>query len=402
MLDHQIYPIFIRLLASTGGLAEWALLCWMLAPLGVRPTLATHVVGALTLAVVNIVPAWRLERDVATAKTVGPVGRTIIGFGFTASVVLGALVATGGAWSVLRFFGALRVEAGVVTAATIEPVFGVGFHLLGLGVVALVGSVMGYGYLRGYRRVGVTEIRVPVAALPPTLDGLRIVQVSDLHFGPLADHAVMREAFARVAALDADLVCVTGDMVDAAQTDLEEWLPELDRLTARHGVFAILGNHDVRSGADRIAAAIERLTTVRLLRDDVATVTVGGTPLHLVGLEDRETDPARALPALVAPLPPGEAVILLAHRPTVFPAARAAGVALTLAGHTHGGQLALPGFPHVNFARVLTRYDRGRFVEDGRVLHVSRGLGTSGQRVRVGAPPEIVVLTLVAAETLAA
>jgi predicted MPP superfamily phosphohydrolase len=77
-------------------------------------------------------------------------------------------------------------------------------------------------------------------------------------------------------------------------------------------------------------------------------------------------------------------------------------VALTLVGHTHGGQLALPGFPHVNFARVLTRYDRGRFVEDGRVLHVSRGLGTSGQRVRVGAPPEIVVLTLVAAETRAA
>src|SRR5512145_2454443 len=126
MLDHQIYPIFIRLLASTGGLAEWALLCWLLAPLGVQPTLATHVVGALTLAIVNIVPAWRLERDVATAKKVGPIGRTIIGVGFTASVVLGALVATGGVWSVLRFFGALRVEAGVVTAAAIEPVFGAG------------------------------------------------------------------------------------------------------------------------------------------------------------------------------------------------------------------------------------------------------------------------------------
>lgn len=402
MIDRQIYPVFIRLLASTGGFAEWVLLCWLLAPLGVRPSLATHVVGALALAVVNVVPAWRLERDVATAKRVGPFGRAIVGAGFTASVVLAALVVTGGAWSVLRVFGALRVEAGVVTAVAGDPFFGAGFQLLGCAVVTLVGSFMGYGYLHGYRRLGVTQVRVPVTALPPALAGLRIVQVSDLHFGPLADRAVMREAFARVAALDADLVCITGDIVDTPQTDLEEWLPELDRLAARHGVFAILGNHDVRTGADRIAAAIERLTSVQLLRNDVATITVAGARFHLIGLEDREVDPGRALAALVAHVPAGEPAILLAHRPTVFPAATAAGVILTLAGHTHGGQLALPGFPRVNLARVLTRYDQGRFVEDGRVLHVSRGLGTSGQRVRVGAPPEIVVLTLVAAETIAA
>ena len=101
------------------------------------------------------------------------------------------------------------------------------------------------------------------------------------------------------------------------------------------------------------------------------------------------------MPALAAALPDDAAVLLLAHHPKAFAAARAAGIRLTLAGHTHGGQIALPLARRVNTARMLmTPYDGGTFAEDGCLLHVNRGLGTSGQRVRIGVPREITVVTL--------
>src|SRR5207249_880489 len=225
---------------------------------------------------------------------------------------------------------------------------------------------------------------------------VRLVHVSDLHLGPLADRAALREALDRVAALAPDLVCVTGDLVDSPATDLDAWMPELARLTARHGVFAVLGNHDRRTGADRVAAALARWSGWRLLRDQVATIEVAGSRLHLVGREERpEGRAADALPDLVARVPGGEPFVVLAHRPSVLPVAAAVGVPLVLAGHTHGGQLAVPGVPQLNLARLLQMgFEAGRYARDGTLLYVNRGLGTSGQRVRVGVPREISVLTL--------
>src|SRR5206468_10749038 len=129
--------------------------------------------------------------------------------------------------------------------------------------------------------------------------------------------------------------CLTGDLVDSPATDLDAWMPELARLTARHGVFAVLGNHDRRTGADRVAAALARWSGWRLLRDEVATIEVAGARLHLVGLEERpEGQAADALPDLVARVPGGEPFVVLAHRPSVLPVAAAVGVPLVLAGHT--------------------------------------------------------------------
>src|SRR5207237_9251510 len=163
-------------------------------------------------------------------------------------------------------------------------------------------------------------------------------------------------------------------------------------------VFAILGNHDARAGADRVADALGRCTAWRLLRDEIATITVGDVRINLVGLEDRfEKDPRDRLRALLGRLPAGEPAILLAHRPDAFTTA-AAKVGLVLAGHTHGGQMAVPGVPRLNMARLLqTHYDAGTFAHAGCVLHVNRGLGTAGQRIRIGAPCEISVVTVVPA-----
>jgi len=293
--------------------------------------------------------------------------------------------------------GGLPADAGVVAGTRETFSLPHGFQLVALPLVALAMGTVAHGYVRGYRRLVITRLDVPIAALPAPLAGLRVVHLSDLHLGPLADRRALREALDRVASLEPDLVCVTGDIVDTPVADLAAWFPELERVSARHGVFAVLGNHDRIAGAERVADTLRRCTSWRLLRDEAVVVEVSGARLHVAGLEDRpRSQAADALPHVLAALPSAEPAILLAHRPNVFAAAAAAGVPLVLAGHTHGGQVAVPGLPRFNLARFLmTRFDAGLFSDGGSWLHVSRGLGTSGQPVRVGVPREIAVLTLV-------
>src|SRR5262249_53713703 len=197
---------------------------------------------------------------------------------------------------------------------------------------------------------------------------------------------------------------VTGDVIDSRSTDLDHWVPELSRLRARHGVFAVLGNHDAYAGSDRVAAALRASTSWRLPRGGVATLEVEGGRPPPSGLEDhRAPRSAAILLELRAEVRAGEPCVLLVHQPALFPAAARLGVPLTLAGHTHGGQVALPGVPVVNTARILmTRFDAGTFACGDAVLHVNMGLGTSGQRVRIAAPREITVVTLLAPIAVAA
>ena len=381
-------------LAIGGALAEWGVACWLLGPLPV----AFHAVVPGVLAVVNRLAARPLENEPANGPLAGPAGRAILAVAFAALVGAGALVALASAWGLAALLVGFSAEASMHAALATRAGFGPSFRVLGCAALGVVGAAVTYGYVWGHRRLVITHAVVPLPYLPPALAGLRVVHVTDLHLGPLADRAALREALDRVLALDPDVVCVTGDVVDSPAADLDSWIPELARLTARHGVFAILGNHDREVGADRVADALRRWTGWRVLRDEIGTVELGGARLHLLGLEDRaRRRAADGLPALLSRVPAGEPAILLAHRPTVFPAAAAAGVSLMLAGHTHGGQLAVPGAPRLNVARVLvTEFDAGFFERDGARLHVNRGLGTSGQRIRIGAPREITLLTLVA------
>jgi predicted MPP superfamily phosphohydrolase len=267
------------------------------------------------------------------------------------------------------------------------------FRVVGwLGVATAVGLVVD-GYLLGHRRLDVTRLDVTLPGLPPALDGFRVVQLSDLHVGPISDRAAFRDALDRAVAEAPDLIVVTGDIVDGPTTDLDAWLPELRRLRAPHGVVAILGNHDRDVGLDRVADALVATTDWTLLRDQVHRVADG---LFVIGLEFRATPcEGDAVPALTAAVPDDDAVLLLGHHPNTFKAARAAGIRLTLVGHTHGGQIALPFVPRLNTARLLmTQYDGGTFIEDGCLMHVNRGLGMSGQRVRIAVPREITVITL--------
>ena len=400
MQEELYFRHFFDVFAVAGALAEWAVACWVLAGYGVSPPPLAHALAPLMLAILNRLAARRFHREPARGLLTGPGGQIVLAVAMAGIVGVVALGGAATACITLQVLGGFRAEAGVVAAGASEALLGLEFRLMGSVALGLSVAAVAYGYTRGHRRLVVTHVDVPVAGLPPALVGFRIVQLSDLHLGPIADRSALREAFARAVELQPDVICLTGDIVDSPAADLSAWMPELRLLTARHGVFAILGNHDHRVGFDHVTAAFARWTGCRVLRDEVATIAIGEARLHLAGLDHQPpASAAKLVPGLVAQAGAGEPVVLLAHHPNTFPVAVANGVDLMLAGHTHGGQIAMPGVPRLNIARLLiTRYDAGTFALGGAVLHVNRGLGASAQRVRIGAPREISVLRLVAAD----
>jgi hypothetical protein len=392
LLIHLIFMHFWSFLALAAAVTQWGLWCLLVAP-PASPVWHLLVPGAL--AVLNRLAAEACDTERHRHPLLGRAGALTLAIGFTSTV---AGIGVAGLWVLFglrRLMAAPAVASPLVAAPVASPdtAFDVAARLL----VVATGLVMTYGYAHGHRRLRVAERTLPLPGVSGALDGFRLVHLSDLHLGPLADRQSLRDVFDRVSALDADLICITGDLIDNPKADLESWLPELRRLRARHGVVAILGNHDRYSNADRIAGAIRRLTPVRLLRDEVLELDCDGTSLFLIGLEDRwPAETETILPRLAADLPAGAPVVVLAHHPNAFDAAVAAGLPLTLAGHTHGGQLAIPGVRHLNMARILvTGRDIGWFRSEGHRMHVSAGLGVSGQRIRLGVPRDVTVVRLV-------
>ena len=153
---------------------------------------------------------------------------------------------------------------------------------------------------------------------------LRITQISDIHVGQNLSLAQLRGFVARVNATAPDLICITGDIADSPNADYATFFPVLGELRARFGVCAILGNHDHYAGADNVIAELRRWTAFRILRDDAVTLDLDGTPLHVIGLDDRGRDWARGvvsdacLAELLAAAPTDAHVLLLSHRPDIF------------------------------------------------------------------------------------
>lgn len=203
--------------------------------------------------------------------------------------------------------------------------------------LAAVLSIAAYGLVIGTRRVQVTRHSVPLANLPSDLEGLRLVQISDLHLGPLFRAGSVRRIVALSNACQPDLVVLTGDFVNyRSMRFLRGGLSELKALQARWGVFACLGNHDHWEGAEEVRAALEEVG-VKVLVNENVPVAEG---LGLAGVDDLMAGQPD-LERTVAGLPKDVAVVLLSHNPTVLPQV-ADRPGLVLAGHTHGGQVALP------------------------------------------------------------
>ena len=275
--------------------------------------------------------------------------------------------------------------------------------LVGGGAAAIAvgfASIL-WGWTFGQRRVSVEEIEVPMPGLPDPLRGLRIAHLTDLHIGPHLRAPKLSRYVDQICALDADLIVITGDIFDFDPGYIDEGCHELARLRARHGVFAILGNHDLYTGADAVAKGLAEHTGIRLLRDEQIEIEIADARLFLLGIDDpgrnwtdRDSEHA-AITRLTSELPPEVPHILLAHRPSFFRQAARLGIPLTLSGHTHGGQISLPGRGrHLNISRLIAHWTRGLFRDGQSWLYVSRGLGVAGIPVRLNCPREIALLEL--------
>jgi predicted MPP superfamily phosphohydrolase len=227
---------------------------------------------------------------------------------------------------------------------------------------------------------------VPLAALPPALDGLSMLHLSDLHFSRAYGRRYFEAVAAEAAAMPADLVLFTGDLLDD-DACLDWVVPVLGRLRGRLGTYAILGNHDLHHHPERLAAELER-AGYRLLVGTWDRLDVEGVPVAIGGTFEPWGPP------LEDPPPEAGLRIVLSHTPDrVYDLARR-GVDLVLAGHNHGGQARLPGFGPVLMPSLYgRRFDEGFFPVGPTVLHVSRGVGAK-YPLRFRCPPEVSLLLL--------
>ncbi len=391
----RFFRAFFSLLLGAIAAAEWAVAAWIAMRLGARIPFAVHVAAPLAIYFGNTAIGPYLR---STHPVLRPIMRGYAAVAFTAvfcGVFLGLAAL---AWGAVRL-GAVPIGvvwAGVAPHAHPEVLGRAFARGVDVGLATIIGLFV-IGYTAGRRTLAVTRLAIPVENLPAALDGFRIVQLSDLHLGTYLGGAELERHIARVNALEPDLICLTGDLVDRAETCALAF-PVLAGLRARHGVVATLGNHDFAAGADTVAAALRKYTPFSVLRDERTDVA----GLAILGVDDLGLDWARgvpehpALPPLAATVAPGTPIVVLSHRPDCFPQAAALGASLMLSGHTHGGQLGLPSiFGRVrNLAEFMTRFDRGLYRERGATLYVNRGLGFTGQPIRLFTSREIAVLEL--------
>jgi len=257
-----------------------------------------------------------------------------------------------------------------------------------------------YGLFYGRLNLETTHQRIRLRRLPKTFEGFRIVQLSDLHISPFMTAEEIRRYVTIANQLEGELVVLTGDFVtwDAAAEGAV--VQELSALKAPFGVFGCLGNHEIYTETQDSITRLFAAKGIHILRQARVPVQMGGEALNLIGVDFQGRHgpplPPRAYLRGVEHLMMADtANILLSHNPNSFDRAAELGIDLTLAGHTHGGQLSLE-FVHRGLALGGGDYPyfTGWYEKADSQLYVNRGIGTIGFPIRVGAPPEITVFEL--------
>ncbi|MFL9923182.1 metallophosphoesterase [Herbaspirillum lusitanum] len=262
-------------------------------------------------------------------------------------------------------------------------------------VLTLATAATVIGFLNARRLAAVVEVQVPIKGLPVELEDFTIVQISDIHVGPTIKRSYLQAIVDRVNGLNADVVAITGDLVDGSVLQLAAHTAPLAQLQARHGAYFVTGNHEYYSNAPEWIAEVRRLGLTVLMNEHVV-LNHGGADLVLAGVTDytahhfdmaQKSDPQAA----IKDAPGGSPKILLAHQPRSASAAEAAGFDLQLSGHTHGGQF----FPWSLFVPLQQPYVAGLNRLKNLWIYTSRGTGYWGPPKRLLAPSEITRLRLV-------
>jgi predicted MPP superfamily phosphohydrolase len=269
-------------------------------------------------------------------------------------------------------------------------------HGSAVAVVALALFATLVGLVNARRRARVVHVDVPIANLPGALHGFSIAQISDIHVGPTIKRGYVDAIVDAVNDLHADVIAVTGDLVDGSVAQLAQHVEPLSRLRARHGAYFVTGNHEYYSGERSWTHKLRQLG-LKVLMNQHVVLDHDGKSLVLAGVTDygahhfdaaQRSDPTASLQGVPANSGPR---ILLAHQPRSAPAAAEAGFDLQLSGHTHGGQF----WPWNLFVRFQQPFTAGLHRLNRLWIYVSRGTGYWGPPKRFGAPSEITRIRLV-------
>ncbi len=274
------------------------------------------------------------------------------------------------------------------------PVFPPAAFFMWLYVMGAV--VAGYGILVRRRVFQMREVTVKIPNLPKEFHGYKIAQLSDLHIGATTPREWGQRWSRAANNRSPDLTVVTGDLVTSGTEFYDDVADVLGVLEAKDGVFVSMGNHDYFGDGEPLIAKISEKGP-RVLRNEGVMLTRGEGRLYLCAIDDTWTkrdDMGAALAGRVDGVP----TVLLAHDPERFRAAAKRDVELTLSGHTHGGQIAVPFLSkRLSLSHLTHHFHQGLYTKGRSTLYVHPGLGTTGPPMRLGVAPAVVILTLEAA-----
>jgi uncharacterized protein len=383
----KLPPAWLRRLLAI--VAAWSAAWWLLLGALIAPALPGHWSTVLLLVTVLVLfPFVFIARALGGGAYPSAVVRLLVFRPFWYTQLAVPLMTTSGALAFLAAapFGMAR-QAGQTTA------------LVAGGMLALFGLV---GYI-GSRRLRVVSLQARFSDLPEGLEGLRIVQVSDLHVGP---HTPRRhlEAIARaVGEARPDIIAITGDQVDDYPRDVEPFARAFGGFAAPLGVYAIAGNHDVYAGWPEVRAGLEAMGAIVLV-NEARPLEHNGARFWLAGTGDPAgigrgpgwgAEAAPDIPRTLASVPADGFTIALAHNPALWPELAARGVRLTLSGHTHYGQFSIPAL-RWSLASVFLDLAMGSYRKGQALLYINPGTNYWGLPLRIGALPEVTVVTLTA------
>ena len=375
-----LYGMGWRLLGSPRGARGWRRTCWW-------------VYGFYALLALFSVPVVRLLepsllREIFQWCGLTALGLTALLFGLV--VVRELVLAVYGLWT---FFSGPPLDEAALERAGSRRDF-----LRKSSAAVVVGATAGLtarGISNARETAALKEVTIPVAGLDPALDGLKVLQLSDIHVGDTIGRGYFQRVVDRAMSVGAELICVTGDLVDGTVDQLRHDIEPVDQLSAPLGVWFVTGNHEYYSGPIEWIEELKR-RGVRVLEDSHAVLSRGGAPFVLAGIHDRSastvvpehaSDPVKALEGA----PATSLCILMAHQPISYEQVEGLPVDLQLSGHTHGGQI----WPFGYLVPLQQRFIAGLHRVFGRTwLYISRGTGYWGPPMRVGSPSEITVITI--------